>query len=197
VTPLTSLPTGIAGRALALVILSAAIGLTYVAIIAPLLGTYQQRAATLSDRRSLMPRIALLAEEVPALRARLAELKTAGTARGATLEGASDALASANLQSHLEQLAAANDVAIASTEAIAAEDRGQYRRIGLRLVVNGKYTAVVKLLGAIEESRPPLVLGNLQIHGLVRGVEIRADFPIDTRFEVYGLRVTETAALAK
>jgi len=197
VIAVTSLPTGIPGRVLALAILGAAIGLAYLGIISPLWSMYRQGDATLSDRRLLMPRVELLAQEVPTLRARRAELKAAGTARGVTLDGASDALASANLQSSLGQLAAANGVTIASTEAIAAEDRGAYRRIGLRLVVNGRYASIVKLLGAIEEAKPPLVLGNLQVHGLLRGVEVRTDYPLDTRFEVCGLRANETAVLAK
>jgi hypothetical protein len=197
VIAVTSLPTGPAGRALALTILGAAIAVVYIGISAPLLSMYQQGDATLNERRLLIPKVEFLAQEVPTLRARLADLKAAGAARGVTLEGTSDALASANLQNYLEQLAAANGVAIASTEAIAAEDRGAYRRIGLRLVVNGKYAPVVRLLGAIEEAKPPLVLSNLQIHGLTRGVEVRTDYPLDTRFEVSGLRTAETAASAK
>jgi len=194
VIAVTSLPTGLPGRALALSILAVLCGLIYVAIVAPLIGLYQSGEATLSDRQLLVPKLERLAAEVPALRTRLAELQAAGTTNEVTLDGASDALASANLQSHLEQLAAANGVIITSTEAIAAEDRGPYHRLGLRLAVNGKYEAVIKLFAAIEEARPPLVLSNPQIHGLFRAVEVRTSYPLETRFEVYGLRFAGTTS---
>jgi hypothetical protein len=37
-----------------------------------------------------------------------------------------------------------------STEAVAAENRDAYRRIGLRLAVSSEYAAIVKLLGSID-----------------------------------------------
>jgi general secretion pathway protein M len=188
VTAMTGLPTGVPGRVLAVSILCAFIGLGYAAIVAPLADIYRSGEAALGNRELLVPKLEHLVAEIPALRARLATLQTAGTRIEVALDGATDALASANLQSRLEQLAASNGVTIASTEAIAAEDRGAYRRIGLRLAVNGKYEAIVKLLAAVEEATPPLVLDGLQIHGLLRAVEARAGYPLETRFEVYGLR---------
>lgn len=195
-TAVTKLPTGAAGRALALLILSALIGLVYLALIAPLVDLYRSGEAALADRQLMVSKLGHLAAEVPSLRARLTALQTAGAGNEVALDGVSDALASANLQSRLEQLAAANGVTIASTEAIAAEDRGPYRRIGLRVAINGNYDAIVKLLSAIQEAAPPLILANLQLHGLFRAVAVRASYPLETRFEVYGLRVGGTKSSA-
>ena len=195
-TAVTRLPTGAPGRALALAILGALIALIYVALIAPLIDLYRSGEAALADRQLLVPKLEHLAAEVPGLRARLAALQAAEAGKEVTLDGASDALASANLQSRLEQLASSNGVTIASTEAIAAEDRGPFRRVGLRVAVNGNYEAVVKLLSAMQEAAPPLILANLQIHGLFRAVTIRTNYPLETRFEVYGLRVGGTKASA-
>jgi Tfp pilus assembly protein PilO len=191
-TPVDRMPTGVQGRIVALSLLFALIGLVYVALVIPLTDLYRSGEAALADRRLLVPKLEQLAAEVPSLRARLAALQSSGTGDEVALDGASDALASANLQSRLEQLAAANGVTIASTEAIAAEDRGPYRRIGLRVAVNGNYAAVIKLLAAIEEARPPLIPANLQIHGLFRAVAARTNYPLESRFEVYGLRVGGT-----
>jgi general secretion pathway protein M len=196
VTAITGLPTGVPGRVAALSILCALIGLGYAGIIAPLIDAYRSGEATLANRELLIPKLEHLAMELPALRARLAALQAAGTGNEVALDGATDALASANLQSRLEQLAAANGVTIASTEAIAAEDRGPYRRIGLRLAVNGKYEGIVKLLATIREATPPLVLGDLQIHGLLRIVGARTDYPLESRFEVYALRSGGTKTLS-
>lgn len=195
-TAVAKLPIGVSGRALALLILCALVGLLYIALIAPLIDFYGSGGAALADRQLLVLKLGHLVAEDPGLRARLVSLQTAGAGSEVTLEGASDALASANLQSRLEQLAAANGVAIASTEAIAAEDRGPYRRIGLRVAINGNYDAIVKLLSAVQEAAPPLILANLQIHGLFRTVAVRASYPLETRFEVYGLRVGGTKSSA-
>jgi general secretion pathway protein M len=189
-----NLPTGSGGRPLALAILGLMLALLYLAIVSPLVDLYQAGEAKLADRQLLASRLARAAAELPALRTRLAQLQATGTARDIALEGASDALASANLQSRVEQLAAANGVTVTSTEAIPPEDRGRYRRIGLRLTLSGPYEAVVKLLAAVEEAQPPIVVGNLQMHGLVRAIEVRANHPLDTRFEVYGFRVNAPAA---
>lgn len=186
------MPTGAAGRALALSVLCALIGLVYLALALPLIEFYRAGEAELTDRQLLLSKLEHRAAEVPSLRARLAALQTDSAGSEVTLDGASDALASANLQSRLEQLAAANGVTIASTEAIAAEDRGPYRRIGLRVAVDGNYEAIVKLLAAIQEAAPPLIVGNLQIHGLFRAVVARTSYPLESRFEVYGLRAGGT-----
>jgi general secretion pathway protein M len=191
VTAIARLPTGKPGRALALSILCVIIGLIYAGVIAPLVDLYRGGEVTLADRQLLVPKLEQLAAEVPALRARLAALQAAGAGHEVVLDGATDALAAANLQSRLEQLAAANGVTIASTEAVVTEDRGPYRRIGLRLAVNGQYEAIIKLLAAVEEASPPMVPGNLQIHGLFRAIEIRTGYPLETRFEVYGFRIGE------
>ena len=78
-----------------------------------------------------------------------------------------------------------------STEAVAAENRGAYRRIGLRLAVSGEYAAIVKLLGAVDGATPPLVLSNLQIRAIVRPTGDPSNARLDAGFEVYGFRNSE------
>lgn len=190
------MPRGVPGRALALSLLLLLLALIYWVMVVPLTGLYRSGETALADRQMLVPKLEHLAAEVPNLRARLAALQNAGAGNGVTLDGASDALASANLQSRLEQLATANGVTIASTEAIAAEDRGPYRRIGLRVAVNGSYEAIVKLLAAIEEAKPPLILATLQIHGLFRAAAIRTSYSLESQFEVFGLRAGDTKPVA-
>ena len=190
----SDLPTGLRGRVIALSLLGVLIGLAYITIVAPLIDVYRSGEETLADRQLLAPKLDHLVAELPSLRARLASLQSAGATREMTLEGASDALASANLQSRLEQSATESGVTITSTEATGAEDRGPYRKIGLRLAVSGKYEAIVKLIAAIEETKPPLILDGLQLHGLLRAVQIRTDQPLEARFEVYGLRMAGAAA---
>ena len=72
-------------------------------------------------------------------RAGLRIARCGGRTRRSPLEGASDAIASANLQSRIEELAASAGATISSTESLPAEVRGGYRRIGLRYVLIGSY----------------------------------------------------------
>jgi len=171
-------------------------------VVSPVLDLYSQREATLADRRMLAPRLSAAAAELPGLQARLAELQATATTRKIALDGASDAIAAANLQSRIEELAASAGVTISSTEGIAAENRGGYRRIGLRLAINGDYDAIIKLLGAIETTAPPLVLNNLQFHGSMRQIgQPPMGQPqtsrLDAGVEVYGFRRTDTPVALK
>jgi len=141
-----SLTTGYQGRLLALLLLLLALGVVYLVVAAPLLELYAGRAAVLENRRMLVPRLKAAADELPELRASVAELRATAGARKVTLEGSSDAIASANLQSHIEELAASVGVTIGSTESLPVEVRGGYRAIGLRYTLSGPYETLVKLL---------------------------------------------------
>jgi general secretion pathway protein M len=199
----------------ALALLLSALATAYLLILAPILDLYNERQAVIADREMLAPRLDAAASELPALRARLAELQTAAKTRKIMLDGASDSIASANLQSRIEELAAAAGVSIGSTEALAADNTGGYRRIGLRVAIGGEYEAFIRLLGTIETAAPPLILSNLQIHSSARPAGInggrraaRTDNAaqtgieppnqrIDAGFEVYGFRSVESPVAPK
>jgi hypothetical protein len=117
--------------------------------------------------------------------------------RDIVIDGASDAIAAANLQSRLEELAKSVGVTIGSTEGIGAENRGGYRRIGLRLAISGDYDGIIKLLAAIEAAAPPLILSNLQFHGVLRPTGQAQGSRLDAGLEVYGFRRTDTPVAPK
>jgi type II secretory pathway component PulM len=195
------MPTGLRGRLLASTLLLVVLGAVYLLAVVPVLDLYAQREAGLEDSRMLLPRLQAAAEELPALRQRLAALRTGASARQVTLDGASDAIASAALQSRIEGFAAAVGATIASTESLPAEPRGGYRRIGLRFVLNGPYETLVKLLARLEAATPPLVVDNLQIHGVLRRPGLRAaagpEAGLDASLDVYGFRSDEKPAAGK
>jgi len=158
---------------------------------------YSAQEAQLATDRLLEPRLRAAAAEIPQLQAQLAELRQTAIPRKLILDGASDALASAGLQSRIEELAVPAGVAIGSAEGLPAEPRGPYRRIGLRLAVAGTYESIVKLLGSVEAAGPPLVLDSLQIHGkpVIAGSDASAE--INAGFVVYGFRGSETPTTPK
>jgi Tfp pilus assembly protein PilO len=199
-----NLPTGIPGRCLALALLLAMLGLAYVVVAVPVVEIYSEREAALAQRRMLEPRLRAAAEEVPGLRVRLAELQASTSNRKITIDGSTDAIASANLQSRIDELATSVGVTVASTEGLAPENRGAYRRIGLRIALNGEYDNVLALLAGIEKAAPPLVIDNLQIHARLQAMAMMqsplmqrspvapAATRLDAALEVYGFRRQET-----
>ncbi len=194
---MSAMPTGARGQVLAVLLVLIALGAVYLFAAAPLLDLYAERDATLRHNRMLLPRLEAVAAELPTLRARLAELQAADGSREITLDGATDALASANLQSRIEAFATAAGVSIGSTESVPAEPRGGYRRIGLRLVLNGPYETLVKLLAELGSATPPLIVDNLQVHGVLRRpgrpAASETDLGLDAGLDVYAFRADEKA----
>jgi type II secretory pathway component PulM len=175
-----------------------ALAAVYFLVVTPLMDLYAERQSVLENRRMLLPRLQVAAEELPGLRAKVSELRAAAGTRKLTLDGASDAVAAANLQSRIEELAASVGAMISSTESLPAEMRGGYRRIGLRYVLNGPYETLVKLLARLEAATPPLVVDNLHIHGVLRARRgAAATTGLDAGLDVYGYRVNENPVAAK
>lgn len=173
------------------------LGGAYLLVAVPLRELYADRQAVLDNRRALRPRLKAAADELPALRARVAEMRATTGTRRVTLEGASDSIALANLQSHIEELAASAGATIGSTESLPAEVHAGYRRIGLRYVLSGPYETLVKLLAGLEAATPPLVVDNLHIHGVVRRPGAPATAGLDAGLDVYGFRSNENPVAGK
>ena len=191
------MPTGRRGQLLALSLLLVALGGVYLLVVSPLLGLYVERAAVLENRRMLVPRLRAAADELPFLRARVEQLRAAAGTRKITLEGATDAIASATLQSRIEELATSAGATIGSTESLPAEARSGYRRIGLRYVLSGSYETLAKFLARLESATPPVVIDNLHIHGVLRRPGTPAAAGLDAGLDVYAYRDGEKSVAVK
>ena len=192
-----SLTTGYQGRLLALLLLFVVLGAVYLVVAVPILDLYAGRAAVLENRRMLVPRLKAAADELPELRASVAKLRATAGARKVTLEGSSDAIASANLQSHIAEFAASVGVTVGSTESLPVETRGGYRRIGLRYTLSGPYETLLKFIAKLEAATPPLVIENLHIHGVLRRPGTPAAGALDAGLDVYGFRENDKTVAAK
>ncbi len=191
---IATLPTGWQGRLLALSLAFLALAGLYAIAAAPLLDLYAERAQRIETRRAMLAKLNTIAGELPVLRARVSELRAAVGSKKLTLDGASDAIASAALQGHIQELAGAAGISIGSTESLPAEvQQGGYRRLGLRLVLNGTYESLARLLGRIETATPPLIVDNLQIRSFQRRPGATPVVALDANLEVYAFRADETA----
>jgi len=188
---IANLPIGWQGRVLALILLLVTLAAVYIVAAGPLLDLYAEQEAAAATRRSLLVKLSAVAGELPALEARVAELRTATDSHKLTLEGASDAIASAALQGSIEQFARAALVTIGSTESLPAEEQGEYHRIGLRLLISGPYEGLIQLLAKVEAATPPLVVDNLQIRSLLKRPGTPLAPGLDASLDVYGLRAKD------
>jgi hypothetical protein len=112
------------------------------------------------------------------------------------LEGSSDTIGAANLQSRLAEPAASVGVTIGSTESLPVEVRGGYRRIGLRYMLSGPYESLVKLTAKLEVAPPLLVIENLHIHGVLRRPGTPMASALDAGLDVIGFRNNDETAAA-
>ena len=192
----SSLPSGWQGRCLALALLLLLLAATYLAVAAPLLEFYSERSLLAQSRTALLRKLDVVGAELPALHARVAKLSVAMDSHKLTLDGASDAIAAARLQGRIEPLATGSGMTIGSTEILTSEAQGDYRRIGLRLIVSGSYESLLKLLAAVEKATPPLVVDNLQIRSLQHRLGNRQLRGLDASFDVFGFRAADTTAAA-
>ena len=191
------MPSGRRGRILAVTVVLVVLAGLYLVVAAPLLELYAERAAVLAKGQTLLPRLHAAADELPGLRAQVEQLRAAAGTRKLTLEGASDAIAAAALQSRIEELAASVGATIGSTESLPAESRSDYRKIGLRYVLSGPYATLVRLLAKLEAATPPLVIDNLHIHGVLRRPGTPAATGLDAGLDVYGYRDSDKPAPGK
>ena len=144
----------------------------------------------------MLPRLNAAASELPGLTARLEMLRGAVNNRFVALDSASDAIASATLQGRIEQQAAGAGATIRSTESLAVDSRGSYRRIGIRTALSGSYQNIIEFLTRIDGVTPPLVVGDLQIRGIQQfGTTPNGRF--EAQFDIYAFRKGDAAAETK
>ena len=194
---LSNLPRGLPGRLLAVSLTLVIVAAAYVLVAAPLLDFYADRASQLSTRELLRDKIMAAAAELPQLRARAAELSAMSDAQQATLQGASDAIATANLQNRVGELATSAGASISSTETLPPEIRDYYRRIGLRVVLNGSFESLITFVAGLETSTTPLIVDNLQFHNIQTRAGSSQVARLDAAVDVYGFRINEQSSVSR
>lgn len=179
------LPEGVRGRVLAVLLLLAVIGAVWAGVAVPLSDWYRDRADAIDRQAILARRMTQIAGELPTLRQRVAA--TQATKPVTVLEGASDAVAGAALQTRLQQIAGGIGASLASTEVLPGEQVGAYRRIGIRLALSAPWPVVVRLLDAVDANTPRLLVNDLQVQS-ARAIMTDADPGLTASMVVFGFR---------
>ncbi len=192
-----SLPTGVGGRILALGLTFLVLVAVWVAAVQPLADWYADRADSLAQRTALARRMTDLAASLPAL---AGQLTGGGTPAGnpprgmvgATLAGNTDAVAGADLQQRVQEMAVRAGVTVTSTETLPAAAAGAYRRIALHLSVNATWPVLVALLQTMGQASPRMLIDDLQVRGS-RLMTQPAEPPLEVSFTVFGFRADTPA----
>lgn len=188
-----ALPEGPRGRALALGVGAIVLAALWLAAGAPMLDAYADRADELQRRSALAARMADLAGSLPELQREAAAQSTDATPKSATLQGASDALAGAALQSLVETMSNSAGGHLTSTEALPAEQVGAYRRVALRVAVDATWPVLIRLMQAIERATPRMFIDDIQIHAQPAAEKVHEP-PLDISFTVLAFRAATTGA---
>ena len=185
-----ALPEGMRGRLFALALTVTALAVVWAGCLQPLSDWHASRAEALEQRRLLLQRMTALAGTLPELQQ---ESLGENAPTAALLEGQSDAIAGAALQSEVQRMARSAGAELNSMEMLPSEQRSAYRRIALRITTSAQWPVLVELLRAIEQGSPRMLVDDLQLRA--PPIEMRTNNQaISAAFTVFAFRSSATGA---
>lgn len=187
-----TLPEGRSGKILAVGLLALFLALAYIAVLRPLQQFYAARADEIAEKRDRLERLERVAAELPGLRGMLTQLRSSTKRTELLLEGPSDAVAAASLQSKLKELIGQVGAEMTSAESLPPNPRGEFRRVGVRVVMVGQLDMLAAVLNSIQMAHPPLFVDEFEIRNRNNFV-VAAKTPdksplLNIAFSVYGYR---------
>jgi general secretion pathway protein M len=182
-----TLPEGRTGQALAVAAAIAALAVIWVGLLAPVLDWYAGRSDALAAARLEAAHLQALQASLPALRRAIADGATRSPAAAILLPGDSDAIAGANLQAALNNLATQSGTSLDSAESVPAEASGGLRRIGVAVSLTATWPALVAFLTAIDSASPRMIIGDLTVSADSQP-DVRQDVSLQASFTVAAFR---------
>lgn len=185
-----SLPTGRSGQTIAVLLVLLTAGIVWRLLATPLIDLYDARRDDLDHRALQAVHLQALADSLPRLKI---SLGADAPPPVMTLEGATDSIAAASLQGSLQDMGKAVGANLGSVEIVPPEMAEGLRRIGLKVTLTGSSQTVMRLLAAIEQAEPPILVDELQIHGngLTEPGQKTPSDKLETSFTVYAFRRTQ------
>lgn len=173
-------------RLLAIALLVLVIAVPYLGIVRPYVETLREGRETLAETIALRDRYVALAAAGSAVDAQAATLRDDGEGEAAYLQGASEALVSADLQNRVKTVVQANGGVLNSTQILDATSEEGFRRLAVRVRMSGGSEALYKVLYALETERPFLFVDNIDINarslrtrdGQAESIELMVSFDL-------------------
>jgi general secretion pathway protein M len=159
-------PGSLLARAVALVLLAAAVAGAWLLVVVPVLDAWRENADAIEQAETLLQRQRALAAQRPLLIARIEEEKEQAEAVAGYLRGPSDALAAAQLQDRLKAVVEAAGGELRSTRILpaeAVEASPGTRRTALQVQMIVTIEGLAEILYGLEAGQPYLLIDELSV----------------------------------
>ena len=176
-----------ARRLLAVGLLVAPLGALGYFVANPIVGHIGELKEQIEQERLLAGRLTALTGDDSAKRALEQQTKQA-KASGLFIEGESESIRFAALQSNISAIAGANGVKLRSARNLPARDKNELRLVGVQLQLTAPIDKLQKILLDIEQHKPALFVEFLQITPAfaARSVDDEVGM-LEARFDVYAV----------
>jgi len=187
-----NLPTGIRGRLVAVGLLLIPLILLYEYGVKPLVGIYDGNRNDIVTMQDRIVRYRRAIAELPALEAHAAELARTQPLAPFLLEGDNTALAAADLQRELQQVAKQHAVQILSLRVKPASDEGPLQRISVEARLRTGTATLRDLLFSLETAQPSVFVDMLNINARAqRRRNVQTADVLDVRLVLSSMRARE------
>ncbi|MCU0971958.1 MAG: type II secretion system protein GspM [Gammaproteobacteria bacterium] len=191
-----TLPTGPAGRLLAMGLLLGIVLAALQLAVVPAWQAYASQGQRLEVARSQLERFQRLAAQLPGLRAQAAQLREQDPLAPYLVQAANDALAAAELQERLKAITLGHAGRILSTRVLKGAADGPFERVVVEARLEISLEGLQDLLYEIDTKKPYLFIEELSVmrRPQRRGNPAGAADVLETRLVLYGLRRRADAA---
>jgi general secretion pathway protein M len=176
-------------RTTAIVLLMLAVLVAGLVIFGPPFALYRAQANAIDDGKSELLRYQRLVGSKAELEQRLAGLSRRSATSKYYVQGATPALASANIQKYFNNIVTRNGAEVISTQIVTAQGDAADNQVSLRVHMRADVDAAMVILHSIESGRPMLFVDDLAINARpVRGrtPEDPPGVQLDMQFELKG-----------
>lgn len=137
--------------------------------VAPVWAAYASRQAALDDLTERLQRYEQVARRDESLLPRYQSLRRAQMAAGNYLKSGTGAVAGAELQRRITDIAASNDAQIVSTQILPAVEEAGFVRIAIKVRMRGSWPAILGSLYDIETDDVFMFLDNASVRDRMAG----------------------------
>ena len=178
---------------LAVAILGLILFLVITLTILPLWAVNRHYMNTIDELDSRLQILQRTASSSNDLRTRHEQLKRSLAGNRHYLQGSSEALAAANLQSTVKRQASAKQMEVLSTQILPSSEEAGFTRVALKVRMRGTLEDTVQLIHSLETGQPYLFLDNVTIRSLSRRrtVNVAAQM-LNVDFELIGYMLPQS-----
>jgi hypothetical protein len=179
-------------RLLALGLLTLALGLAWLLVVAPVMDAFAEQSARIDDLHQQLTAFKVRIAMKPVVEMRLAEIKKNQAAATGLIGGASAELAAANMQSLVKTLFESDAAQIRSAQNLPPTTADGFQRIEVQYDVAVPMTRLKDVIYRLESSNPYLFLDGVDLRApeAWQSTGIAMDPPnVETRWTVHAYRL--------